>query len=336
MKIQKLAPLSLLISSTAFAAPIPVNVENFVRAESDLYIQVPIKAVGLGKFDHYRKPVAIDAQTVVRLNRDTLYSSATFDLNAGPVTITLPDAGKRFMSMQVISEDQYTPLVVYKPGKHTITKDLVGTRYAIVAIRTFVNPDDKKDLESVHKLQDAIQISQPGGPGKFEIPDWDPTTQKEVRNALIKLNNTLPNTNYMFGTKSQVKPILHLIGSAAAWGGNPQKDATYLNVTPTKNDGKTTYTIKVPKDVPVKGFWSISVYNKDGYFEKNSLNSYTLNNITAKQSQDGSYNIQFGDCTKTTTNCLPIVNGWNYMVRLYQPNESILNGTWKFPVAQPK
>ena len=38
---------------------------------------------------------------MIRLNRDTLYSSAVFDLDAGPVTITLPDAGKRFMSMLV-------------------------------------------------------------------------------------------------------------------------------------------------------------------------------------------------------------------------------------------
>ena len=119
-------------------------------------------------------------------------------------------------------------------------------------------------------------------------------------------------------------------------GGNPQKDATYLNVYPTKNDGKTVYSMTIPKDVPVNGFWSISVYNKAGYFEKNELNSYTLNNITAKTNADGRYTIQFGDCTKTSVNCLPITDGWNYMVRLYQPQASILDGSWKFPVAQPK
>ncbi len=35
------------------------------------------------------------------------------------------------------------------------------------------------------------------------------------------------------------------------------------------------------KDVPVDGFWSVSVYNGKGYYEKNKLNAYTLNNITA-------------------------------------------------------
>ena len=90
---------------------IPVTPDNFVRAESDLYFGNLVKEGGVGKLFHRREPAAIDNQTVIRLNRDTLYSSAVFDLDAGPVTITLPDAGKRFMSMQVIDEDEYTPLV---------------------------------------------------------------------------------------------------------------------------------------------------------------------------------------------------------------------------------
>jgi hypothetical protein len=76
----------------------------------------------------------------------------------------------------------------------------------------------------------------------------------------------------MFGAKGQVDPVRHLIGSASAWGGNPEKDALYLNVTPAKNDGTTTYTLNV-KDVPVGGFWSISVYNAKGYFEANAQNA---------------------------------------------------------------
>ena len=87
----------------------------------------------------------------------------------------------------------------------------------------------------------------------------------------------------------------HLIGAASAWGGNPEKDALYLNVVPGKNDGKTVYRLDV-KDVPVDGFWSISVYNAKGYFEPNPQNAYTLNNLTAKTGADGSIAIQFGGC----------------------------------------
>ena len=102
----------------------------------------------------------------------------------------------------------------------------------------------------------------------------------------------------------------------------------------TKNDGKTIYKLHVA-DVPVDGFWSVSLYNAKGYFEKNPLDAYTLNNITSKKNADGSVDIQMGGCDGKIGNCLPTMQGWNYMVRLYRPRAEILNGTWKFPEAQP-
>jgi hypothetical protein len=44
--------------------------------------------------------------------------------------------------------------------------------------------------------------------------------------------------------------------------------------------------------------------------------------------------VQFGRCDGKIPNCLPTTKGWNYMVRLYQPREDILDGRWKFPEAQ--
>ncbi len=166
------------------------------------------------------------------------------------------------------------------------------------------------------------------------MPDWDPATQKKVRDALLTLASTLPDFKRAFGTKEQVDPIRHLIGTAAAWGGNPDKDATYLNFTPAGNDGSTVYKLSV-KDVPVDAFWSISVYNAAGYFEKNPQNAYSINNLTAKKSDDGLIAIQFGGCDGKIPNCLPIMKGWNYTVRLYRPRAEILNGKWKFPEPQP-
>lgn len=93
-------------------------------------------------------------RSIIRPNRDTLYSLAVFDLSAGPVTITLPDPGKRFMTMQIINEDQYTQPVYYGPGSRTLTRELIGTRYAGVAVRLLVDPRDKNELEEIHSLQD--------------------------------------------------------------------------------------------------------------------------------------------------------------------------------------
>ena len=324
----------MTLSTRVSSDPQPVTVDNFIRAESDHYFSlVAVKEGGLGKFEHHRVLAPIDGQTVIRANRDTLHSAAVFDLDAGAVTITLPDAGKRFMSLQVITQDEYSPSALYAPVRHTLTKEQSGTRYILVRVRTWVDPSAPGDVEKVHALQDAIKVEQKS-PGKFEIPKWDPASHKKIRDALIVLGTALTDTSKSFGTRNEVDPIQHLISAAATWGGNPRKDAIYLNFTPARNDGKTIYRLTV-KDVPVNGFWSISVYNAQGYFEKNSNEAYSLNNLTAKKSADGSMVIQFGGCDGRSPNCLPIMKGWNYTVRLYRPRAEILSGRWRFPAAVP-
>jgi hypothetical protein len=313
--------------------PVPVTADNFTRAESDTYFANIVKqAGGLGKYFHRREVEPIDNQIVIRANRDTLYSAAVFDLDAGLVTISLPDAGRRFMSLIVIDEDQYTPAVYYG-GNHTFSKNQIGTRYLMLALRTLVDPSDPKDIQQAHMLQDAVAVAQES-PGKFEIPGWDPVTHKKVKDALLVLASTLPDSDRGFGTKSGVDPVRRLILSASAWGGNPDKEAKYLNVFPPKNDGNTIYRLNV-RDVPVDGFWSISLYNANGNFQKNAYDAYSLNNITAKKSADGAVAVQFGGCDGKIPNCLPTMPGWNYMVRFYRPRTEILNGSWKFPQPQP-
>jgi hypothetical protein len=76
-------------------------------------------------------------------------------------------SAKRFMSAQVINEDEYTAMVVYDPWSFTLTKNKIGTRYALVAVRTLVDAADPKDVEKVHALQDAIKANHKA-PGEFE------------------------------------------------------------------------------------------------------------------------------------------------------------------------
>ena len=312
---------------------IPVTVDNFIRAESDLYFGNIVKDKGFGRFAHNRQIIPIEKQTVVRMNRDTLYSAAVFDLDAGPVTITLPEAGARFMSMQVITEDHFTLAVGYKPGSYTFAREEMGTRYILVAVRTLVDPADPEDLAEVHALQDAIKVEQ-AGQGRFETPRWDDASQKKIRDALRVLGATIPNSKHMFGTKEQVIPFRHLVGSAILWGGNPETEASYLNVTPPRDDGKTIHKLTV-RSVPVDGFWSISVYNASGYFEWNKYDAYSVNSLTAKKRIDGSVVVQFGGCNGKIANCIPIMRGWNYTVRLYRPRPEVLSGVWVFPEAEP-
>jgi hypothetical protein len=309
-----------------------VTEDNFVRAETDTYFAGFVKEGAFGKLAHRREVTPLDEQEVVRMNRDTVYSRGVFDLDAGPVTITLPDAGGRFMSVLAVNQDHYALGTYYDAAPHRFTRDDVGTRYLALLIRTFVDPDDPADLDKVHALQDAIRVEQPGGPGSFKVPAWDETSLTAVRQELNGGGSF--DTRRAFGTREEVDPRDHLIGTARGWGGNPVRDATYVSGQSEMNDGQTVHRLTV-KDVPVDGFWSVSVYNKDGFFEPNPQDTYSLNNVTAKKSADGSYTIQFGGCDGRVPNCLPITPGWNYTVRLYRPRDPIVDGQWSFPEAQP-
>lgn len=316
------------------AQSVPVTADNFVRAETDRYFGVIRNQGGFGKIFHRREPMPVDKQTVIRANRDTLYSSGVFDLDAGHLTVVLPDAGKRYRAMLVVTEDHYMPMVHHNAGAYTFSRSDFDTRYIALEFRTLIDPDDPADIRKAHLLQDAITVSQPTDAGRLEVPDWDQGSLKTVRDALLVLNATLPDLRHASGLKDRVDPVRHLIATASAWGLNPDDEAIYLNITLRQNDGKTAYRLRV-RDVPVDGFWSVIVYNAEGYIPENSRNIYSFNNITAKKDQDGGVTIQFGGDPAKASNCLSIVPGWNYMVRLYRPRAELLSGTWKFPEAQP-
>lgn len=137
----------------------------------------------------------------------------------------------------------------------------------------------------------------------------------------------------MFGARRQVDPVRHFIGTAMAWGGNPETVALYLNRTEAKTDGETVYRLDAG-EVPVEGFWSISIYNAQGFYEPNEFNAYTINDLTAAKDANGGVTVQFGGCDGKIPDCLPTPEGWNWMVRLYRPDAQILDGAWTFPEAE--
>jgi hypothetical protein len=331
-----LAAMALVMASSVASAQTPelVTVENYNRAQTDVYFAGVAKNGGFGKFRHGRELALPAQQGIPRPNRDTLYSFAVADLDAGPVTITLPDASKRYMGMQAVNQDQYTPATYYGAGTHTLTREMIGTRYAIAVVRFLVDFSNREDVRQVHALQDAIKFGQKR-PGAFEIPHWDEASLKKIKAALLQLGTTVSDTRRMFGAdEHQVDSVKHLIGSAMLWGGYPEKDALYLPITPARNDGTAVYKLTVG-NVPVAGFWSLTVYNSDGYLQPNPDDVYSVNSTTAKKGPDGSVTIQFGGCDGKVPNCLPITQGWNYTVRLFLPRREILDGTWSFPEAQP-
>ncbi|WP_458208700.1 DUF1214 domain-containing protein [Haladaptatus sp. NG-SE-30] len=311
---------------------VPVTWKNYPRANCHITWQGTVDNGGFGQFYHRESITPIENQVAIGEDRDVLGSFGVFDLTE-PVTITLPDSGDRYRSMNVQNECQYVKLSVTEPGVYTITRDMVETRYVGVLIRAFVDSNDPADVKQVQQLQDETDVEQASA-GSFEIPDWDQESYKELNDALITVGLTLDDYSDAFGDVGEVDPVKFFIASTAGWTGVPEpSEALILHRTPAQNDGEMPYTLTV-EDVPVDGFWSVSVYNGDFYFEKNEYDAYTINNATAQRADDGSVTIHFGG-DPDQPNFLYTPKGWHYIVRLYQPRTPIINGSYQFPEAQP-
>ncbi|HSR33933.1 MAG TPA: DUF1214 domain-containing protein [Anaerolineae bacterium] len=311
--------------------PVKVTAHNYVRAESDFQMRGYIEKFNcFGKFAIGRKHYDVNNQVTVRGNRDTLYSFGVFDLTS-PLIVTLPDPKGRYQSLMIVSQD-HSISAVYGPGNITLTEESVGTRYAILTVRTFADPNDRQDLQEAYRLQDAVAVEQ-ADIGKFEVPDWQKDEVERMRDTINVVASVAMDTSGMFGQKEELDPVYWMLGAALGWGGLPAEDSTYVNVFPEKNDGQTAYTLTV-KDVPVDAFWSVTLYDDKGWMPVNKYDAYSFNNVTAKKNEDGSITIHFGGDPKQP-NFLPIVPGWNYIVRMYRPREEVLNGTWVFPNPEP-
>ena len=307
-----------------------VNVDNFARAESDrMFAAVLADSGGVNRWMHNRAPTRLDHQPVIRMNRDTLYSAAVVDISDG-ATLRLPDAGGRYLSAMVVNNDHYINAIYHDAGDYPLTIDDFDTPFVLVGIRVLVDPADPDDTATANALQDQLAVSA-GSARPFSPPDYDPDGFDATRTALRELARGLDGFHRAFGRRDAVDPVRHLLASAAAFGGLPDSEAQYLNVDPGLPAGHYQLTVR---EVPVDGFWSISLYDAAGYFPIDAGATVSVNNLTADRNADGSITVNFGG-DADLPNRLPTVEGWNYLIRLYRPRAEIVDGSWTFPSAVP-
>ncbi|TDP89716.1 uncharacterized protein DUF1254 [Leucobacter luti] len=305
---------------------IPVNVQNFNRAETDLMFSRLAAPCGVGQWNHSTEVTPLDKQPVIRQNRDTLYSITILDVRED-VTLTLPDTGDRYISAFVINQKHFGQTILSEPGEHVLTRSLVGSDYAGVIVRILVDPADPADVAEVNRLQNELCL-RGGGSGTYPMPDYEEASQTVTRTAILELASGVSKYDHAFGTRDEVDPVLHLLGTASGWGGLPEYEATYISVN--ENLPVEEYRLTL-KDIPVDAFWSVSLYNAAGYFEENALGVNSINSLTATPDADGGVTIRFGVHVDGVANALQIMPGWNYVLRLYRPHPSVLDGSWTAP-----
>lgn len=306
-----------------------VNVDNFARAETDAMMSRMLQLSGaVNAIYHDRQLAPLDKQPVIRQNRDTLYSFAIVDISHG-ATFTLPPFGDRYVSVMIINQDHYINRVLHEAGDHELTVEEFGTDYVVLAARTLFDPTDPDDIAEVHRIQDGMQL-EAGSATPFTPPSFDQVSHKTTRDHLLALAQGLPGYWRSFGSVEQVDPVHHLLGTASGWGGLPDAEAQYVSLFPGVAPGRYRVTLR---EVPADAFFSVSVYNGDGYFEPGPSGITNVNDVFGVKDDDGSLTVWLGDFDDDRPNQIPTPEGWNLLIRLYRPRLDDLAG-WTRPTVE--
>lgn len=310
------------ITATEAEARLHVNHKNYIRAKSDQMFQNMIDAAGgTNKIYHFRRPTPLDAQRVMRMNRDTLYSGAVFDAKKG-VTITIPQAHLgRYISVEVIDNDHYCLAVLREPGVHKVKAD-TDFVYIILRIEVF-DAMSGEDIAIVNQLQDEYKITS-GSHDAFVFPKWNLDELAELTAQYAKDAMSLESYKGLMGTKGHVDEVDRPLVVASGWGLLPETEAVYYNYTPKRYGGKVYKAIyDIPKN---HGFWSITCYGSDMYLHSDKA---IINKHNAVFDADGRVTVYYGDIDKP--NQVDIEPEWNIIFRVYRPDPELLERGFRLP-----
>ena len=324
----KLALLTSALGLSSAAAQEIVTPDTYIRAEVDMtFAQFQTNAGSdVNRFYYIRKPTPLNAQAVVRMNRDTLYAGSVVD-TAGGATITIPEfPDDRYFSILVIDNDHYAPVVFYEPGTYDIPGD---TKYVSLIMRIqIMDPSDPEDVALVNRMQNQFVIEATSH-DLFPDPQWDVESMLALRSGYeVTFQQFDQYEPDWMGPRGEVNEDTRHLAVAGAWGLFPEKDAVYINYTgPGVVDGCYTATYDVP---PNDAFWSITVYGADGFMKSDSN---TVNDRNVTLNADGTFTVHFGseaDCG-AQANRVDIEDGWNFLMRVYRPGAAVLERTYKLP-----
>ena len=322
--------IAIIISVAAVTAcnndsPPKVTRDNFATAETRRYFQEFTDQGAINKFVHEEDVVvALDKQTIIRSNIDMFYSHAIVDISKG-ATLTLPAADGRFRLAQIIDSNGYTPDVFYDAGTYELRSNS-GTDFIYVFMRTAADPADPEDQDEARAVMQAASIDSKGG-GTFQSGGWDPAEVIAMRREIIS-NATYADSRGAFGDIDEIEDFEKFTFAAAAgWGGLPDVDATYWPIEPNLGNQCASMTIEPP---PVDRYWSLTVYDVEGWLAHPAP---VRNAATTTPNADGTLTFHFG-CGDDALNNIDITENWTFVLRMYGPQEPILNGTYKPVVPQ--
>ena len=307
-----------------------VTKDNYALAETQVifssYVQRIAAATdtnGVGVWLHNKVGANPKDRTVMRINFDTIYSFAIVDLSED-VALTMPETNGRYQSAWIITEEHYNPMAFTRPGTYTLTRENVGSPYAMIIIRTQSDTSDAADLAAANTFQEKLELKQLSRGSYTVANSWSMDEILAMRAVYAGIGEDEDTqSEAMFGKKGEVPLKEHNIGTAMGWGGLTAERAVYPGYFPDSSEPQTLTL----RDVPADAFWSLTVYDEEGYPQGEV---YNINSEFAVVGEDGAVIIHFGG-DSSATNYMDIYDGWNVVLRIYEPTQAYFNGGWVRP-----
>lgn len=291
---------------------------NYATAETHRYFQDFIDQGAVNSFTHEADiAVALDKQTIIRSNIDLFYSHAIVDISEG-ATLTLPESDGRLRLAQVIDSNHYTSDVFYDAGTYDLRSNS-GADFVCVFMRTSADPVDAEDQAKARAIMEAASIKSEGG--RAFKSKWDPNEVVGMRREVLA-SASYTDSLGAFGDVDDISDFEKFTFAAAyGWGGLPEIHAAYSVIDPNLGNKCATMTIEAP---PVDRYWSLTVYDAEGWL----THPHPLRNgLNTTPNEDGTLTFHFG-CGDDAPNNIDITENWTYALRMYGPQEPILDGTY--------
>ncbi|WP_394245308.1 DUF1254 domain-containing protein [Vibrio astriarenae] len=318
--------LAALLASVTFGvaasdydhAPIgDVNWDNYHQAESDWNFLGLQEKVGVNQWLH-ANAVSKEEQTVIRSNRDVVYSTMVVDVSEGATFHVPAENNDYFQIIHIMDENHLVHEVVRRGETLTLSADdlTTGTHVHVLA-RTRI----AESLEDTKRRQNLLSIeakSAKAYQGKGFNPDDVVSYRLKLINNVMQHGAPVEGLKGFGATLDDVEDHHFKYVTAFGYAGLPADTAQYLERVP--GQGRTScqeWTIPTPNlDVEGRGgYYSLTTYAANGWIDSEQ---FYVSGEGMRDNGDGTVSMLF-NCGTGQAYDFEVSKGWAGVLRLYEP-----------------